>query len=244
MKPEEMPMNPIVWKTLLLVSLMASSSVIVAGGGGLSSFAGATLPEQLVQEATAVNQLTEAMTQSAQQIQMVMNQVKNLQSLPLQMWPNISSLISNIVNIAGSAQGLTYASMNTAAQVSAQYGNTSAPLQNYRQNLQQWTANLNNQTATILQQYGMEANNFSTEQSALQAVQDASQSAMGRMQVLQAGNQISGMMVNQLQHLRGDILSGNQVMMNAVANHANQVQQDRNNGDAWINSNATYRSSY
>ena len=237
-------MRPVVRKAILLLSLVVFSPVIVAGGGGMSSFAGATLPEQLIQEATAVNQLTEAMTQSAQQIQMVMNQVKNLQGLPLQMWPNISSLISNLVAIAGKAQGLTYASMNTSAQVNAQYGNTNVPLQNYRQNLQQWTANLNSQTATILQQYGLEANNFTNEQTALQAVQDAGQSAVGRMQVLQAGNQISGMMVNQLQLLRGDILSGNQVMMNAVANHANQVQQDRNNGDAWINSNASYRSSY
>ena len=164
--------------------------------------------------------------------------------LPIQMWPNISGQIANLIALSGSAQGLTYASMNTAAQVSAQYGKTSVPIQNYNQSLQQWTANLNSQTATILRQYGLEANNFSNEQSALQAVEDASQTAIGRMQVLQAGNQISGMMVNQMQLLRGDILSGNQVMMNAMANQANQVQQDRNNGEAWVNSNAAYQSTY
>ncbi|MGA7178222.1 MAG: P-type conjugative transfer protein TrbJ [Thiobacillaceae bacterium] len=231
--------------TLILAVLVATNPIApaFAGGGGFNPI-GATLPEQIVQEATLVNQLTQVITQTSQQLQMLVNQIKNLQSLPTQLWPNISSQISQLINIAGQAQGLTYASMNTASQVQAQFGNPSALLANYSQKLQQWTTNLNSQVASILQQYGLEANNFSTEQSGLQAVQTASQSAVGRMQVLQAGNQISGMMVNQLQLLRGDILSGNQVMMNALTNKANQEQQDRNNGDAWIKSNSTYQTTY
>ncbi|MGO9443745.1 MAG: P-type conjugative transfer protein TrbJ [Thiobacillaceae bacterium] len=231
--------------TLILAALLASYPIApaFAGGGGFNPL-GATLPEQIVQEGTLINQLTQTITQTSQQLQMLMNQIKNLQSLPTQLWPNIGSQLSQLINIAGQAQGLTYASMNTASQVQMQYGNTSTLLPNYTQKLQQWTTNLNSQVATILQQYGLEANNFGSEQSALQAVQTASQSAVGRMQVLQAGNQISGMMVNELQLLRGDILSGNQVMMNALANKANQEQQDRNTGDAWIKSNSTYQTSY
>ncbi|MGO9445706.1 MAG: P-type conjugative transfer protein TrbJ [Thiobacillaceae bacterium] len=231
--------------TLILAALMAASPVAPACAGvpGLNPLA-ASLPEQIVQEGTLINQLTQTITQTSQQLQMLVNQIKNLQSLPTQLWPNISSQIAQLINIAGQAQGLTYASMNTASQVQMQYGNASARLPNYSQSLQQWTTNLNSQVASILRQYGFEANNFSTEQSALQGIQNASQSAVGRLQVLQAGNQISGMMVNQLQLLRGDILSGNQVMMNAMANQANQEQQDRNNGNAWIKSNSTYQTTY
>jgi type IV secretion system protein TrbJ len=231
--------------SLILTTLLAASPIApaLAGGGGFNPLA-ASLPEQIVQEATLVNQLTQAITQTSQQLQMLVNQIKNLQNLPTQLWPNIGSQITQLINIAGQAQGLTYASMNTASQVQMQYGNSSALLPGYTQKLQQWTGNLNSQVASILQQYGLEANNFTTEQSSLQAVQNASQSAVGRMQVLQAGNQISGMLVNQMQLLRGDILSGNQVMMNALTNKANQEQQDRNNGDAWIKSNSSYQTTY
>jgi type IV secretion system protein TrbJ len=225
-------------RTPILAVMLATSTAAPAAGTG--TIAGATLPEQIIQEATAANQYVKEAAQLQQQIQAVMNQVKNLQSLPTQLWPNISSQITQLINLAGNAQGLTYASMNTASQVQAEFGSPSAPLSNYSQTLQRWTANLNSQIANVLLQYGVEANHFATEQSALQVVQNASLSATGRMQVLQAGNQISGMIMNQLQLLRGDIMSGNQVLSNALANKANQEQQDRNNGDRWIKSDPTY----
>jgi P-type conjugative transfer protein TrbJ len=198
----------------------------------------------MVQEATAVNQLSEAVTQTSQQLQQITNQVKNLTSLPDQMWPNVSGQLSQLINLMGSAKGLTYSTLNTYDNASQIYGIPSQPLQQYSQRLQQWTGNLLSQVSTLLNQYGLESSQFVNEQQALTSVQQLSQNAVGRMQVLQAGNQISGLLVNQMQFLRQDIMSGNQVMMNALSNQANQIQQDRINGETWINSNNQYSSSY
>jgi conjugal transfer/entry exclusion protein len=47
------------------------------------------------------------------------------------------------------------------------------------------------------------------------------------MQVMQAGNQISGLMVNQLMDLQATIMSAEQVRLNHVAVQENRLEQDR-----------------
>ncbi len=216
-------------KKRLIASLILSLTLplsAMAGGGG--AILGATLPEQIVQEATNVNQLTQQITMVSQQLQMLRNQALNLQNLPAQLWPNVSGQLQNLIGLVSQAQGLNYAAQNTAAQVQQMYGNTGTVPPNYQSTLQRWTTNTNSQIASTLQQYGMQAQNFQSEQAALQSLENASQTSTGRLQALQAGNQIAGMQVNQMQQLRQTIMSGNQVMMNAIGNKANQEQQDRN----------------
>jgi P-type conjugative transfer protein TrbJ len=129
---------------------------------------------------------------------------------------------------------------DVAAQVQQQYGDTSSVMPNYEQNLQQWTTDTNSQVSSVLQQYGLQASNFQSEQDALQSIQNASQSATGRLQALQAGNQIAGMGINQVQLLRQTVMAGNQAMLQIQANKANADQQDRNVKDKFINSQPHY----
>jgi P-type conjugative transfer protein TrbJ len=76
----------------------------------------------------------------------------------------------------------------------------------------------------------LQAQDFQTQQQALQQIQNASQSATGRMQVMQAGNQISGMLVNQLQGLQQTIMTNGQVEMNAIgAKNAQDLQKNQIN---------------
>jgi hypothetical protein len=105
------------------------------------------------------------------------------------------------------------------------YGNGNL-LSNQQQNLVNWNKGLNNQIGAALQQLGYNANNFSTTQSALQQIQLASQSAAGRLQAIQAGNQIAGMMVNETQALHGTIIAAEQARLNAIAKQENEKYQD------------------
>jgi P-type conjugative transfer protein TrbJ len=102
--------------------------------------------------------------------------------------------------------------------------------QSYQANLSQWNGNLTSQIQQALNSYGLQAQDFQTQQQALQQIQNASQSATGRMQVLQAGNQISGMLVNQLQGLQQTIMTNSQVELNAVgAKNAQDLQKSQIN---------------
>lgn len=207
-------------KTVLIkkwnfISALLLTASIPAHATGM--IAGATFPEQITQEITLVEQYATQAEQLQAQFQQIYNQAINMQTIPVQMWPNISGQLTNLVNLVGNAQGLSYAAQNTAAGIEAQYGQPNAALSNYAGSLGTWTSNNDNQIAAVLQQYNLNSQSYSSVQSALASIQSQSQSAAGRKEVLQAGNQISGLMVNQLQTLQSDIEAGNQVQMNALA---------------------------
>ncbi|MDE2252670.1 MAG: P-type conjugative transfer protein TrbJ [Betaproteobacteria bacterium] len=208
--------------TVAALALLATAPAHATG-----MIAGATFPEQIVQELTLVEQYATQAQQLQAQFQMVYNQAMNLKNLPTQMWPNVSGQLQNLINLVGNAQGLTYAAQNTAAGVQAEYGVNG---QSYQQNLSQWNGNLQSQIQQALNSFGLQAQDFQTQQQALQQIQNASQSATGRMQVMQAGNQIAGLMVNQLQGLQQTIMANGQVQLNAIgAQNAQNLQKSQIN---------------
>jgi len=214
-------------KSALFLTVLASVGVMPQAHAS-GAIAGATLPEQITQELTLVQQYEKQAEQLMAQFQMVYNQAQNLMSLPVQMWQSAAQPLQQLVQLVGQAKGLSYAAQNTVAAVQQQFGAPNAVLSNYNASLQTWVGNLDSQIASVLQQYGLSASNFQTIQSALQQIQSASQSASGRMQVLQAGNQIAGLMVNQLQSLQSDIQAGNQAMLNYMTMQAH-TQVDQSN---------------
>ena len=133
----------------------------------------------------------------------------------------LTSLVSTIQN----TQGIVNATVNSITDMQTTYGNGNL-LSNQQQNLVNWNKGLNNQIGAALQQLGLNANNFSTTQSALQQIQLASQTAAGRLQAIQAGNQIAGMMVNETQALHGTIIAAEQARLNAIAKQENEKYQD------------------
>lgn len=210
-----------------IVALGAIAALASTPAHATGMIAGATFPEQIVQELTAVEQYATQAQQLQAQFQMVYNQAMNLKNLPDQIWPNIAGQLQSLVTLVGQAQGLTYASQNTAAGVQAQYGVNG---QSYQANLSQWNGNLTSQIQQALNSFGLQAQDFQTQQQALQQIQNASQSATGRMQVMQAGNQIAGLMVNQLQGLQQTIMTNGQVQMNAIgAKNAQELQKNQIN---------------
>ncbi|BAP87632.1 P-type conjugative transfer protein TrbJ [Burkholderiales bacterium GJ-E10] len=199
-----------------------------AGGGGIGAIMGATLPEQLIQEVTLGNQYAQEATQTAQQVQMLYNQTRNLQSIPMMMWPSISGQLMNLVNVIGNAQGLSYATTNTAAAVQAQFGTPTGVLPNYGSSLQQWTSNFDSQIAGVLQTYHLNSSQFQNTQMAMSMIQQMGQSATGRLQALQAGNQLAGVTANQVQSLQTDIEAGNQAELNFMAMQAHSMTDQTN----------------
>lgn len=223
----------------LTVAIAALPASAFAGGGGM--FAGATLPEQIIQEATSVEQLARQAQEVQQQIQMVINQVKNLESIPEQLWASAKGDIQQLVQVAAQAQGVNYATQNTYGQFNQIYGQNGIPplSASYTQSLQNWTTDTQSQIQSMLQQYHLNASQFQTEQGALQGIENASQSATGRMQVLQAANQIAGMEVNQIQQLQQDVMAGNSAMGSYIAQKTAAEEKKQEDERAFADKNAT-----
>lgn len=208
------------------LAVIATATLIAstahAGGGG---FAGAMESTQWLNNAELVSIYSSDLQQLQQQIQMYQNMYANTAGIPIQAWSGIASRLTSLVSTIQSTQGIVNATSNSITDMQTTYGNGNM-LENHNQNLQNWNRGLNNQIGSALQQLGYNANQFSTSQQALQQIQAASQSATGRMQAIQAGNQIAGIMVNETQALHGTIIAAEQARLNALAKQENEKYQE------------------
>ncbi|MGE0107133.1 MAG: P-type conjugative transfer protein TrbJ [Thiomonas sp.] len=211
------------------IILLATSPAHASG-----AIAGATLPEQIVQELTMVEQLNNDIQQVQQGFQSLYNQAVNMQSCVSNSWGSLGGQLQGLVDIVGKAQGLNYATQNTVSALQQQFGDPSNLLNPVSQNLQSWTKNLNSQISAVLQQYNISSKNFQSAQQALDTINNQCTSAQGRKAVQQAGNQIAGLMVNQIQSLQSDIQAANQAKLNYIAMQAAEKVQQRNSEKAWI----------
>lgn len=209
-------------KTLLAIiaaSIFTSASAPAAYAGD------ASLGLQLVQQATLIDQYTTHAQQLQQQISMLQNAYANSAGLPLQAWPTAQGYLNSLTGLIRNAQGLSYAADNLAGQIEEKYGNGQTTLRGFSQQLTSWNQNMMSQVGNVMQQYNMHANNAIGTQAALNTIMNASQTAQGRMQVLQAGNQIVAIAVNELQSLQSIVMAGNQVQANYIANQTAKEQQ-------------------
>lgn len=207
-----------------VAALVATMSISSAHAGGV--VAGATEFTQIMNNVELVSIYSAEIEQIARQLQMVQNMVQNTNQLPIQMWSSVEGQLVSLVNAITSVNGVVNATENALAMTEQQFGNGGL-LDNHELRLRSWNQGVNNQIGTALRNMGLNANQFQTRQQALSQIQAASQSATGRMQVLQAGNQISGLMVNEMQSLHGTIISAEQAQLNAIAVEANRKFQER-----------------
>lgn len=194
-------------KTVLAAAVsFAMVTPVVSFAGTMTG--GATFPEQIVQEVTAVESLAKQAESVENQIQMVYNQALNLEQVPIQLWDSVTAPISQLMNVVQKAKGLAYSAQNIGANFNNLYGNGMPPLgSGYSQSLSSWNKNTDDQVKSMLQQFHLQANQFSSVQSGTKALVDAGQSASGRMAVLQAADGIAGVEVGQIQELQQDVMA-------------------------------------
>lgn len=215
--------------------LAAAAAFVVSqasfAGGGMGG--GALEATQLLNKAELISIYASEAEQLAQQIKMLEDMVKNTGSLSVQNWASAENQLVNLVDNIIKVHGVVNATEDALSQMSAQFGSGEI-LGNYNQRLENWSNGLNNQIGAALQSIGMNINQFQSRQQALWEIQKTSQSAVGRMQVLQAGNQIAGLMVNEIQSLHGTIAASQQAMVNAVAIDANKKYQEERKLKGWM----------
>jgi P-type conjugative transfer protein TrbJ len=203
-------------------------------GGAVVCVNCSTIVEQLLEEATALEHLEEAITQTEQQIQMVAMQTKNLENLPVQLWPNMESELERLVSQVGSAQGLNFAAQNTMAAATEQYGAIGGELANPQASLQQWNTALRSQITQTLQQYQLHENDFQTTQGSLEQIESTEQGATGQMQLLRAGNEIAKIAVNQVISLQSDLHAATQTIMNYLGERSSEDLDAKQRYSDWM----------
>ena len=200
--------------TLILASAAPPAEAV-------SEVAGATFPEQIVQEVTAVEQDEQAVMQTEQQISMLANQAINMGTMPLQFWGQLTAPVMQMQEIIGQAQGISASVQDTAAQTAYEYGDPTGSVGYAGGTLAQWTQGFNQQITGVLHEYGLSRQQFATSAATEQTLQAASRSAQGRDQILQASNAMNGVLATELSQLDTDTRTANTAILTDMGNRAN-----------------------
>ena len=202
-----------------------AATLILASAGppalAVSEVAGATFPEQVVQEVTAVEQDEQAVLQTEDQVGMVMDQTENLGTMPLQFWSQLTEPVMLMQEIIGQAQGISASVQDTAAATAQQYGDPTGAVGYAGGTLAQWTQGFNSQITGVLHEYHLSRRQFATSAATEQTLQAASRSAQGRNQILQASNAMSGVLATELAQLDTDTRTANTAILTDMGNRAN-----------------------
>ncbi|MBU2816817.1 P-type conjugative transfer protein TrbJ, partial [Acidithiobacillus ferrooxidans] len=160
----------------------------------VSEIAGATFPEQIVQEATSVEQLAKQAQEVTTQISMYANDIERYQNMvtntldmPASMfariWNPLVGSIQKLTSIYSQAQALGYAGQNIGAQLAQEYQGAGSSIQNLSSVYANWNQTTNTDMEDALQSQHLAAANFATQDSSMQTIQNEAQTAQGREQV-------------------------------------------------------------
>lgn len=224
----------------VLLALTGSAGCIPAAMAGTMT-GGATMPEQIVQEVTAVQAQVSGAQRLVQQIQQYENMVQNMVTLPQSMYNQITAPIAQLYGIAQQAQQLGYAGQNIASQFQNINGTFNPAITaQYSQQYSGITSGLNNAINTALQTANLNPSNFTTQQQAMQQVSQAMQNPTSRNAILQAGVTVGQAEVSDLTQLEQTATA--EQNMNAswkkaqLAKQNNDQQANQNLGQAMFGS--------
>ncbi len=173
-------------KTPIALALIA----VLAAGPALAGTmtGGATLPEQIVQEGTAIETQMTAANQLIQQIQMYENMAQNMINLPQSMINEMEGPLDQLYGLAQESEGLITSGENIAQNFQNIHPNFSPQATtSFENSYAQLQSGFNSQLNNILQTAGLQLSDFGSSQQAAQTIANGLQNQSSRAALLQAG---------------------------------------------------------
>jgi type IV secretion system protein TrbJ len=187
--------------TLALVAVMATEAANPA-----SAYAGvpgvfATEYTQLLNYAELVGQLEKQVMMVENQLTQIADMTKQGVTITDQLFGTVASDITNLRQIVNTGEALSYTMSNLDGSFRARFPGYSSTT-NYGQSYQTWSQTSLDSTLGALKAAGLQNSQFDSDEALLRTLQGQSQTALGRMQAMEVGNQIAENQAEQLMKLR------------------------------------------
>ena len=201
----------------------------------VSEIAGATFPEQIVQEATSVQQLAKQAQEVTTQIDMYANDIERYQNMVTntlnmpaamyaQIWNPLVGSIQKLTSIYSQAQALGYAGQNIGAELAQEYQGAGSSIQNLSSVYANWNQTTNTDMEDALESQHLAAQNFATQDASMQTIQNEAQTAQGREQVAAAAVAAANVTTKSIQQLEQITMAG----QDAVLAYQRQKKAEKN----------------
>lgn len=198
-----------------------------------------TFYQQMYQYAEQVNIALSTGRQLEEQIKQYQNMVTQGMSLPNSMFSSVTGDLQRVVNLYNQSQSLGRQVQDMDTAFNTQFpdfqtylqaaSNKESASQMMPQRYQKWADQGRDNVKTSLEAANLNTSTFQSEDTRLAQMVARSQSAAGRMQAIQAGNEIAAQNVQQLQKLR-DLLA---TQINMQGNYMAQLQDRQRADDAF-----------
>jgi P-type conjugative transfer protein TrbJ len=179
---------------------------------------------QLLAYGKEVQQLATQVQSYATQLQQYANMVTNTVALPQEIWGNVQSDIMQVRNLSNAASLLSgnTGSIVTRLQSASAYANQVTSLGNISGQLTTWQQTIGNSVNTLGKALGLQSTQEQSDAALLAALQQHSQSAVGQMQAIQAGNELAHATATQLQEIEATLTATAQMQATGIAADADR----------------------
>jgi len=168
----------------------------------------AGVPGVFATEYTQILNYVELAGKLEKQVLMVENQLNQLADMAKhgititdQLFGTVASDINNLNQIVKTGESLSYTMSNLDGSFRLRFPGYSSST-NYGQSYQTWSQTTLDSTLGALNAAGLQNSQFNSDEALLKTLQGQSQSAVGRMQAIEVGNQIAENQSEQLMKLR------------------------------------------
>ncbi|KAF0104059.1 P-type conjugative transfer protein TrbJ [Enhydrobacter aerosaccus] len=193
--------------------------------------------------ARALEQVTNQITSLQNEAMMLINQARNLASLPYSALQELQQSVQRTQQLLGEAQRIAYDVQQIDQAFTSTYGNASPSASDQQliaQARQRWQNSVGGLQDALRVQAGV-VGNIDTHRAEMSALVGQSQGATGALQAAQAGNQLLALQAQQLSDLAAVLAANGRAQALSEAERAAAAEQGREQRRRFLTPGAGYQ---
>ncbi|WP_028745374.1 P-type conjugative transfer protein TrbJ [Rhizobium mesoamericanum] len=201
--------------------------------------------QNLLSATRALQQINNQITSLQNEAQMLINQARNLTSLPFSSLQQLQQSVQRTQQLLSQAQGIAYNVQNIDRAFQTNYGAGSASMSASDQQLiaqakERWNNTVSGLQDAMRVQAGV-VGNIDTNRTQMSALVGQSQGATGALQATQAGNQLLALQAQQLADLTAVVSANGRAQALAEAERSAAAEQGREQRRRFLTPGAGYQ---
>jgi P-type conjugative transfer protein TrbJ len=227
----------------LFLAPIATAPMLAPPAYAITVFDPSNYAQNVLQAARALQQINQQITQLQNEAQMLINQARNLASLPYSSLQQIQQSVQRTQQLLAQAQNIAFDVQKIDQIFSQKYGNVSLSAtdsQLVADARSRWQNTVGGLQDAMRVQAGV-VSNIDTNRAQMSALVGQSQGATGALQATQAGNQLLALQTQQLADLTAVVAANGRAQALTDAERAAAAEQGREQRRRFLTPGAGYQ---
>ncbi|WP_048646182.1 P-type conjugative transfer protein TrbJ [Nitratireductor soli] len=227
----------------LFLAPVAIAPILAPPAYAITVFDPSNYAQNVLQAARALQQINQQITQLQNEAQMLINQARNLASLPYSALQQIQQSVQRTQQLLAQAQNIAFDVQKIDQMFSQKYGNVSLSAtdsQLVADARSRWQNTVGGLQDAMRVQAGV-VSNIDTNRAQMSALVGQSQGATGALQATQAGNQLLALQTQQLADLTAVVAANGRAQALTNAERAAAAEQGREQRRRFLTAGAGYQ---